>query len=164
MKRTHITTALLLGGIFTAMAFGLYYISASSFLWPKPRTTDLSGRVTYKGKPLKMGFIIFMSVDCKRITAPIDADGTYSCIEVPVGEVRISIFCPEPEDPRKNLDHKIGNANIQRGLEQLVAQYEEAKKKWTSIPEDYEEFNKEKLMGVIKENQKTLDIDLQYPK
>ncbi len=44
----------------------------------KPGTkTSISGKVTYKGKPLSGGAIIFEGADGRVVTATIDADGTY---------------------------------------------------------------------------------------
>jgi hypothetical protein len=54
---------------------------------------NVSGKVTYQGKPLPGGFVNFMSSGEKSDlkTSPIKEDGSYSVSGLPVGPAKISV-------------------------------------------------------------------------
>jgi hypothetical protein len=55
-------------------------------------TGSVSGKVIYKGQPLKGGTVVFVTADGKTGgRSDIAEDGTYSIAEVPVGAVKISV-------------------------------------------------------------------------
>lgn len=56
-----------------------------------PKTGTVSGKVTYKGEPLKGGNVIFASEKGQSLLAPIGEDGTYTIQNVPVGEAKIAV-------------------------------------------------------------------------
>jgi hypothetical protein len=56
------------------------------------KVASVSGTVTFKGKPLPGGTIVFLSEDkTKQEMAPIKSDGTYSASSVPWGKVLIGV-------------------------------------------------------------------------
>jgi hypothetical protein len=56
-------------------------------------TATVTGRVTYKGRPLNCGEVCFVAAgkDGKSRSAPIGADGTYTVTDAPTGKVRASV-------------------------------------------------------------------------
>jgi hypothetical protein len=67
-----------------------------------PGTGQVSGKVTYQGKPVPGGRITFRPADPKQntVSAELDADGSFPAITLPTGEVTVSIdnreFEPQP--------------------------------------------------------------------
>src|SRR4051812_22653135 len=52
----------------------------------------VSGKVSYKGTPLKGGNVVFNSLEGKESrSAPIAEDGTYRIEKCPVGKVKITV-------------------------------------------------------------------------
>jgi hypothetical protein len=52
---------------------------------------NVSGKVTFKGKPLKGGTVVFVIPGKGSVVAPIGEDGSYSAARVPVGDARLSV-------------------------------------------------------------------------
>jgi hypothetical protein len=56
------------------------------------RYAKVSGKVTYNGKPLPGGTVIFANEDITKVErAPVRADGTYSSDKVPYGNLRVGV-------------------------------------------------------------------------
>ena len=67
-----------------------------------PRGT-VSGTVTYKGKALPGGTVVFITEDnAKQDRVPIKSDGTYSSANVPLGNVRVAVE-PAPKGASGNM-------------------------------------------------------------
>jgi hypothetical protein len=60
---------------------------------PDANAATVSGRVTYKGKPLSSGFVTLIDPDGRKFSASIRADGSYRFrgVTVPPGQYRIVI-------------------------------------------------------------------------
>jgi hypothetical protein len=59
-----------------------------------PRVGGVSGTVTYQGKPLETGTIIFYDAANNAPSSPINKDGTYSIPKVAAGKVKIAVLMP----------------------------------------------------------------------
>jgi hypothetical protein len=59
-----------------------------------PATGSISGKVTYKDKPLPGGMVTFFAADKKSQTAVIGTDGTYTIDRVAVGPAKIAVLPP----------------------------------------------------------------------
>ncbi len=57
----------------------------------KKLTATVSGKVTYQGAPIKTGTITFHGAEKKMASAAIQPDGTYTCTEVPMGDVKVTV-------------------------------------------------------------------------
>ncbi len=55
----------------------------------------VSGKVTYRGKPLPFGQIVMVHTAGPMQAGEIRSDGSYA-IEAPVGENRVMIICQDP--------------------------------------------------------------------
>ncbi len=59
---------------------------------PPQDTGTVSGKVTYDGKPLSIGFVTFVGLDKRTYSANIQPDGTYTLKKgLPVGRYRVTI-------------------------------------------------------------------------
>ena len=57
---------------------------------------NVSGKVTYEGKPLSFGTVQFMS-PAGAVGTEIGEDGSYSLSGVPVGMSKIAVTCQDPK-------------------------------------------------------------------
>src|SRR4051794_17669711 len=55
---------------------------------------DMTGKVSYKGKPVPFGTVLVQSNDGSSHQANIEPDGTYSIQGVLVGTVRVAVNSP----------------------------------------------------------------------
>lgn len=60
-----------------------------------PATTDVSGTVTYQGKPLPAGSVTLVDSSGAVHQAQIQADGKFTVPNVPVGSVRVAVSTPK---------------------------------------------------------------------
>ncbi len=76
------------------LKFGSFLILALalSFTGCSPSPGQVSGKVTYKGKPVPGGWVTIRPSDPKQntLSAQIDREGNYS-MEIPAGEVKLAI-------------------------------------------------------------------------
>jgi hypothetical protein len=87
---------------------------------------DVSGKVTYQGKPLLGGTVTFFAADNKVVgSSPISADGDYSIAKVPTGEVKITVSAPPfviggPNAPPPFMGKATGKPNPQLTKERAM--------------------------------------------
>ena len=67
-----------------------------------PQTYDLQGTVTFNGKAVPTGWVIFLSGEEKRNTAEIDAEGHFQTA-LPAGEHQVGVFAPH-ESNKTGMD------------------------------------------------------------
>lgn len=61
---------------------------------------DVAGKVTYQGKPVVCGCVVFVGGDGLPITANLAQDGGYAAKEVPVGKVQVAVYSLDPARAR----------------------------------------------------------------
>lgn len=72
---------------------------------------NVSGVVTYRGKPLTYGTVVFVGSDDIPVRALIDNDGHYQATKVPVGDAKIAVQTPpSPSEPAAAIPQKYLNA------------------------------------------------------
>src|SRR5262245_48665591 len=64
-----------------------------------PAVCDVSGKVTYLGKPVVCGTVIFVGPDGMTKAANISQDGTYRVKGVGVGHARVGVVSQDPARP-----------------------------------------------------------------
>jgi hypothetical protein len=113
--------------------------------------THVGGTVTYKGKKLTAGSVVFMSPDGKKKGATnIASDGTYKLIEPPLGTVKVTVQVkpppkvPESKDKPKVTIGDVPNENVEPVL----------------IPAIYSDSSKSGLSTELKSGANTYDIEL----
>jgi hypothetical protein len=72
---------------------------------PPPQTGTVSGKVVYKGEPLRGGSIYFTGEKFKT-SAKIDPDGTYIARKLPVGPLKVRILSKAIAIPKKYTSFK----------------------------------------------------------
>jgi hypothetical protein len=69
-----------------------------------PQTATVQGKVTVNGEPLKAGSLQFKSASGLVVAAPIQPDGTYTAVNVPVGTSTVAISAMDPKYEEKMLE------------------------------------------------------------
>jgi hypothetical protein len=65
-------------------------------------TCSVEGTVSYQGKPISGGFIVFSNLEAGILqSARLEADGRYRLGEIPVGEYKVYFGDPPPPGPEE---------------------------------------------------------------
>jgi hypothetical protein len=115
------------------------------------RTGDVSGKVTYKGKPLVWGTVQFEGSDNLVKQGNIEGDGTYCISGVATGEAKVAVSSINP----KSSDFQVRQAE---GRPPPKPRPEV--KGWFPIPEKYDTPFKSGLTYSIKAGDNKIDIEL----
>jgi hypothetical protein len=115
------------------------------------RTGDVSGKVTYKGKPLVFGTVQFEASDKSIQQGNIDKDGSYSIPGVPTGEAKAAVNSSNPKGGDFQPLQREG-----RPPPPPRPDYPG----WFPIPAEYQDLSKPRLTYTIKSGQNTIDIEL----
>jgi hypothetical protein len=95
----------------------------------------VSGRVTYRGKPLSSGYVIMVGRNNQLATGEISEDGRYTVDGVVAGSIRIAVSSPKP------LGVSLpSRALAQRGMSgapKMPAATSRVRKAWFPIPGYY---------------------------
>ena len=126
-------------------------------------TGTISGKVSYKGAPLKGGYVTFYTKD-KKVTRPgeIQEDGSYKIEKMPTGEALICVDTSTLKPPTQA--HNIPTYSPPKG-QQLPPRYklsnnEEKAKRYVEIPSQYADPDKSKLTYTVKGGSQEYDIKL----
>ena len=115
-------------------------------------TGDMTGKVTYKEKPVQMGSVLVTASDGSTHTSPISEDGSYSVMSIPQGPVTISVTSQDPKTvvvaQRKNKDAP--KAQVTTG----------DPSKWVAIPAMYGDSKTSGLTATIKGGKNEVPLDL----
>lgn len=113
-------------------------------------TGNVSGKVTYKGKSLASGSVIFTTPDAPAVPANINPDGTYTCKDVLEGQAVVAVISPnDASEARETAAQK-------PGIQMEAAKFDP--KKWFPIPAKYGQNSP--LTFQVKPGDNTFDIDL----
>lgn len=112
---------------------------------------DVTGKVTYKGKPLVFGTVQFEASDKSFKQGTINEDGTYSIQGVPVGDANVAVNSPNP----KSGDFQ---PLIRDGQPPPPPRPEYPG--WFAIPTEYQDLSKPILSYQIKRGENVIDIEL----
>ena len=123
-------------------------------------TTDVSGKVTYQGKPVTYGTVVVLDTAGAPKAGTIQPDGAYRISGVRPGPVKLAVSSPPPpgsEPARKatggrDRDDDKPPPNVTPAAPEVI-------KNWFPIPDNYSDPNKSGLTGEAKSGQ-PIDIDL----
>jgi hypothetical protein len=124
------------------------------------RVAEVSGKVTYKNQPLPDGTVTLMAQDGQPYSAQIQADGTFTISNVPVGPAKVVVTSRAPDEAGK------GKAGAQgEGRSTLVQRSEPEKDKGgkqnsSRIPLDYNNFDTSGLTAQVEAPVTQLNLDL----
>jgi hypothetical protein len=123
-------------------------------------TTDVSGKVTYKGKPVTSGTVVILDGGSAPKAGTINPDGTYRVSGVKYGSFKVAVSSPPPpgsEAAKKPVGGR--DADDDKVPVTAPAAPPEVIKSWFPIPDKYGDPNKSELTAEVKSGQ-PLDIDL----
>jgi len=126
----------------------------------------ITGKVTYKGKPLPVGTVMFVSEQGEgTVTADIQ-DGEYKAMKVPTGPAKIAVYTPPSQSPPAQYMAKM--IPPKEVLQQLAPDKSSEdiaksaqKPKSVPIPEKFHDPNTSGLKYTVKRGLQVYDIDLQ---
>jgi hypothetical protein len=112
---------------------------------------DVSGKVSYKGKPLVFGTVQIEASDKTIKQANIETDGSYSIPGVPVGEAKVAVSSDNPKSSAFMPLQREGMPPPEP-LPEVVG--------WFPIPVEYQDLSNPKLTYTVKRGKNTYDIEL----
>jgi hypothetical protein len=122
-----------------------------------PPRSKVSGSVSYKGKLLNQGTVIFIASDNQVYPAEIQPDGSYSHPSVPRGRVEVSV---QQEDPRPIPRPEPSKAKVSAEDDAKMAGREAPSFKGVRIPTDFADPKKSGLTFDLQQADMKYDIDL----
>lgn len=121
--------------------------------------TDVSGKVSYKGKPVVYGTVLLLDGTGAPKSGVIQPDGTFRVSGVRPGAVKVAVSSPRPpgaEPPRKQAG---GRDDDDKPPPNVTPASPEVIKSWFALPDKYGDPNKSELTADVKAGQ-PLDFDL----
>jgi hypothetical protein len=137
--------------------FGVLLMVVGLFFLSRP-TCNVTGKVTFRGKPVYTGSVIIVGKDGVAAAGPIETDGTYVVQKAPVGEVTVGVVSKDPV-----YLHRISQLRSSRTpipASALSTPTGLDRKKWFPIPKEYEEPVRSGLSLSIKKGDNQYDIEL----
>ena len=120
------------------------------------RTAKVTGKVTYQGRLVTYGSVIFFSPDKTVRSAAIEPDGSYTVEGVPRGTVQIAVIS---RDPSKGRSVVRGRKPVYPG-QKGAGSPETAVKGWFPLPPKFEVPGAAALSCTVDSGRVGYDIDL----
>jgi hypothetical protein len=123
------------------------------------QATTVTGKVTYKGRALTSGDVLFLSDNDTLTRAPIGPDGTYTARGVPVGPAKLGVDNPPPpRDPAatSGLPPAKDSSN-----DPEVKELKERAAHYVATPKHYRDPKQSGLTYTVQTGSQTHNIDLQ---
>jgi hypothetical protein len=119
---------------------------------------SVSGKITYKGQPLKGGTIAFMSKE-GAYTGAIRSDGTYDIKDLPVGQMEVTIETESmnPNIKKQTYGKKGGASPMPSSAQEKAAG---ASDNYVHIPPRFGDRANSKLTATLTTGQQTKDWEL----
>ncbi|HYH68895.1 MAG TPA: hypothetical protein VD866_29650 [Urbifossiella sp.] len=119
---------------------------------------DVTGTVTYQGKPVVTGSVTFYGPDKTPYLGAIDEKGNYKVVGVPSGARQVTVASPDPLPPPGAKSGKPSNPNLPEGTPEPKGTRPEG---WRAIPTNYADPNASKLTFEVRGGANTIDIPLE---
>ncbi len=115
---------------------------------------DVSGKVTYKGKPVTSGSVIMIGSDDAILYGTISPDGTYTVTGVTPGLVKIGVSSPNPAD---ESEPPPDNGRGPPGPKKPKAA---PPKGWMKLPPEFAQPDTSKLSATLNPGANTHNVEL----
>jgi hypothetical protein len=141
---------------------GLTLVAALVLTGCESSPGTLTGKVTYQGKPLKGGNILFYTKK-RPVSVPIQPDGTYKAENVPGGEAKVTVetesLKPTGEPPPPTYKPPPGSADVTGGYNPAAAAARTGAN-YVAIPKKYSDKETTPLTVTVTGGPQTYDIKL----
>jgi hypothetical protein len=141
---------------FGAVSFALLLLTLAGVPGCGKRLASVSGKVTYKNKPVTSGNVVFVGADGQPSPpAPIQPDGTYTATKVTPGPAKVVVDNPPP------LNHGHGQ-HVPKEMANDPEIREAAKqtKSYVPTPPKYGDAKQSDLSADLKPGSNNFDIQL----
>jgi hypothetical protein len=119
------------------------------------KTARVTGKVSYQGRDVVYGSVVFLGADNKAHSGVIGPDGTYTVEGVPPGEAKISVLSRDPSKGRSA-------ARRQKPAQpsEKPSASPEAVKGWFPLPSNYESPDNSGLSYTVSSGHVRHDVEL----
>lgn len=120
---------------------------------------EAKGTVTYNGKPLPAGLVVFTNeADTRMASAYLKPDGTYHATQVPAGAVRVTV---KTDEFKNQIDERTVKALQKKGVPIVMPDPGDKGTKYVPIPAKYGDRNQSGLKYEVERNEvNQINIDL----
>src|SRR5262245_32889412 len=125
-----------------------------------PSGGTVSGKVTYRGKPVTMGHVTMIGSDNVQYVGDITSEGTYSIPHVPGGPVKITVSSPNPNIAQRARAIGPGPRGGAGDLEEAAPPPPTAPTGWVEIPPEFADPEQSGLTGTVK-SATIINLDLE---
>jgi hypothetical protein len=119
-------------------------------------TATVTGKVSYHGRPVSSGSVIFLGADQTARSGVIEPDGSFKVEGVPVGEVQIGVISRDPSKGRSVLRGGKPKSTDKKG----TTAPREASTGWFPLPRQFEDPANSGLRCTLGWGRDRQDIDL----
>lgn len=129
---------------------------------------EVSGKVSYKGKPVLGGTVSFAPEKGGVMRSPIEEDGSFKISNIPPGKTKIMVETESFRPLSANVGGRRGGGSgvsadfMKQNIEKMNPQGADPSraKRYVPIPKDYGDPSKSTLTYDVKSGKQTHDIDL----
>jgi hypothetical protein len=100
-------------------------------------TVDVSGKVTYQGKPVVFGTVVLIGPDGVPKSGPIKPDGTFRVDGVKVGTAKVAVSSPPPPGAQTARKPRGGREGDDKPPPDEAPADPEVIRNWVALPEKY---------------------------
>lgn len=123
-------------------------------------TADVTGSVTYNGKPVKTGTVTFFVDGATPKAGQISADGTYKVTGVKIGAAKVTVASPDPSTPDPDKMKRDPNNVKGGGGKRPTGGTGKASGDWVPLPAQYADFTKSGLSYTVQASENKYNIEL----
>lgn len=136
----------------TAIAMSLFAVFVSVSGCGGSGKCSVSGKVTFKGKPVYGGVVTLMNDKDAPAMGAIDFEGNYKVDNAPTGKVRIGVVSQKPQAPRDRGGDRMKGTAVPGAGDPT---------KWFTVDEKYADPNSSGKEMTLKGGANTINIDLE---
>jgi hypothetical protein len=118
-------------------------------------SADVSGKVTYNGKPVVYGTVVVVGADGLPRSGAIQPDGSYKVKAVPLGQAKVAVTSPRPpgsDPPPKKAVGRDADDDKPRPEPPPPAP-PEVIQNWVALPEKFGDVNLSNITVTVKSGQ-----------
>ena len=122
----------------------------------------VSGKISYKGKPIKGGTMQFVTPDGTGYSGIITPDGTYSCNDLPAGEMVVTVETEslKPANMPNTKEAKMRMGMAQKPPPGMGGAPQNIDEVYVKIPEKYKNAKTSTAQVTLSKGRNVKDIDL----